>query len=533
MGFTWKSALGLLGLILLLAAAQLGASGAAAAWWAGALLAGAALIVWYLASAREEVKRLLTARSLRHGTNAVVLTAAVIGIVVLMNVIADQRHFRWDVTASGRHSLSPMTKEVLAGLEDDVRALVFTQEGDARGRRMVELLREYQFASPRFRYEVIDPNRHPSVANEYRIQLPNTVVFESGENRRTVESWDIFTSGNPQTGAAPEFRGEQAFTRALLEVTEGPAGSVVFLTGHGERNINLEYQQIRRQLEGEGYQVEERSLARQELTGDEAVVVLPGPRTDYAPEELQALAEYFESGGSLFIMLDAPNRGDALPNLAEWLAGYGVLVHDDIVVDPERALIFDPLTMVPELEFHRVTRDLMFERLEVLLPLARSLEVKRELPESVEANVFLRTSPAAWGSTQWEINPFEPVEGDRRGRLALGVAVTYAAEPLEPIDLGYGEQTPTPPSRMLIVGSGAWAINDFQARRGNRDLFLNGVNWLAGREHLISIRPHTEDVRFVFMTGAEGRFVFYTTVLILPALALLAGGVTWWRRRNL
>ena len=67
---------------------------------------------------------------------------------------------------------------------------------------------------------------------------------------------------------------------------------------------------------------------------------------------------------------------------------------------------------------------------------------------------------------------------------------------------------------------------------GNRDLFLNAVNWLAQQENLISIRPRDPEDRRVTLTARSGSScIFWLSILIIPGLILAAGVQTWWRRR--
>ncbi len=65
----------------------------------------------------------------------------------------------------------------------------------------------------------------------------------------------------------------------------------------------------------------------------------------------------------------------------------------------------------------------------------------------------------------------------------------------------------------------------------NADLLLNAINWLAGEEEYISIRPRATRGSRVTMTPQETRNVFYFSVLILPEALLLFGLAIWWRRR--
>ncbi|HMF61850.1 MAG TPA: hypothetical protein VK595_15830, partial [Vicinamibacterales bacterium] len=66
---------------------------------------------------------------------------------------------------------------------------------------------------------------------------------------------------------------------------------------------------------------------------------------------------------------------------------------------------------------------------------------------------------------------------------------------------------------------------------GNRDLFLNTINWLAQQENLISIRPREAGSSTLNMTADAAQRIFWLSVLIIPGLILAAGVQTWWRRR--
>jgi len=82
-----------------------------------------------------------------------------------------------------------------------------------------------------------------------------------------------------------------------------------------------------------------------------------------------------------------------------------------------------------------------------------------------------------------------------------------------------------------VFGDSDFAANGVLGIPGNRDLFLNAVNWLAQKETLIAIRPREAEDRRVTLTADQQRRAFYLSVLVIPCLAFVAGLVTWWRRR--
>jgi ABC-2 type transport system permease protein len=82
-----------------------------------------------------------------------------------------------------------------------------------------------------------------------------------------------------------------------------------------------------------------------------------------------------------------------------------------------------------------------------------------------------------------------------------------------------------------VFGDSDFAANGFLGVEGNSDLFLNAVNWLAGQDNLISVRPRDAADRRITMTPDRTRITVLFSVLFLPMLFIGAGIVTWWRRR--
>jgi ABC-type uncharacterized transport system involved in gliding motility auxiliary subunit len=170
-------------------------------------------------------------------------------------------------------------------------------------------------------------------------------------------------------------------------------------------------------------------------------------------------------------------------------------------------------------------------------PLARSMTPIEGGVNGHNAQPFVQTSKSSWGETNIKglVNrePAKQDPEDKPGPVTLAAAVSApaTAAPVPKPSPANGEAPKTPETRIAAFGDSDFASNGALGITGNRDLFLNTVNWLAQQENLISIRPHDPEDRRITLTADQERRIFYLTVLIVPGLILLAGVQTWWRRR--
>jgi hypothetical protein len=160
-------------------------------------------------------------------------------------------------------------------------------------------------------------------------------------------------------------------------------------------------------------------------------------------------------------------------------------------------------------------------------------------PSGRSPQTFIETSSAAWGET--DINAIveqKPVGADQgkdvMGPVPLGAAVSATA-PNAPAPAGGktpAADQPKPETRVAVIGDSDFASNSYLGIQGNRDLFMNTVNWLAQQENLISIRPHDADDRRLTMSAAAQRNMTWLSWIVIPAAIFGIGVLSWARRRR-
>ncbi len=462
-------------------------------------------------------------------------------LLVMVNYFGAKYYKRFDWTKSQLYSLSEKSLNVLKGLNRDVEFIVFlSPEQGELYQPTTELLARYGAASSRVKVKIVDAAKKPLEAQQLVQKYGVTttgVVVTSGEDKRVIDSNDLaeLDFRTMQTTGAPQmtgFKGEQLFTSAILQLSEGRKPRILFTTGHGERSLDdrstrglAGAQQL---LGSDNFEVEEwASLGKPAVPAGTDLVVIAGPTGSFVPPELNALSAYLNNGGRMLVMLDptpGPAAGSGLVDtgLEGWLARFGIQAGQNIVVDPSNPLpFFGPETIFSkEYGDHPVTRALAEGNLPVLLSVVRSM-APGSAP-GINVSELLRTSPEGWGET--DLANLDKVGRDPRD-LAGPVSIGTVAESASTAS---GKR----PMRLLAIGDSDFAANQLmQANEANVVLLSNALNWLVEREALLGIPPKkTEQVK---LTLTQGEFnVVRLVAVALPLLSVIAGVVVFYRRRR-
>jgi ABC-type uncharacterized transport system involved in gliding motility auxiliary subunit len=465
----------------------------------------------------------------------------ILALLAIVNYFGSKYYKRFDWTGSHIYSLSPKSRQVLRQLRNDVDVVVLMPPEQNLFEPTRELLQRYAAASPRIRLRVVDPEKNAALAETLARRFNITtagVVFASGKDRRVVDSSELgdFDFSGMQFGQQPEmtgYKGEQLFTSALLQLSEGRRPKILFTTGHGERSLDDNgprgLSSAREILGRDNFDIEEwASLGKAAVPDKTDLVVVAGPTSSFVQPELNALAAYLRAGGRLLVLLDPTLAGAKLVDtgLEGWLAGYGVKVDDDIVVDPANPLPFfgSETLFVKDYGDHPITKAMRSGNLPVLVSLARSIR-KAEPPPSPDLQVteLLRTSSQGWGETDLaHLDRVTKDDKDVPGPVSLGVAVEIK-----------GGASGARPARLVAYGDSDFAVNQLvRANVTNSMLLANSLNWLVERQGLLGIPPRrTERVRLSLTAGDLHR-VWWLALGVLPGLAIAAGVVVYRRRRR-
>ena len=467
------------------------------------VIAGVLLVLASFLMRAGDYRAIVTRRSTRYGVNTVVMVLLVLGVIGFVEALSAKHNARLDLTENRRNSLSPQTIQLLKSLKTDVNAVGFFRT-DQPGKRIAEdLLKQYaRYAGGKLTWKVVDPDREPALARRYAVESYGTIVLETKTKSEKVLDAE-----------------EEKLTNGLVKVTREGKRAIYIVQGHGEHEItNTEragFSEAKGALERSNYEVKPLALAREgKVPDDAAVVIVPGPRTDLFPPEIDALEGYLGKNGKLLVMVN-PFQNEAM---VKWLAKYGFELGNNLVVEPNpigRLFGIGPeVPIVQQYESHAITRDM--NGVTTLFPLTRSVATAKTPPQGVVLQPLARTSPQSWGETNRDAlqkGEAKPDPEDARGPLPVAAVATKDK------------------ARIVAYGTSNLASNQFLNLQGNRDFFLNTVSWLAEEEDQISIRPKEARSAPVFLSAQQGQAVFLLPVVVLPALVLAGGIVAVVRRR--
>ena len=195
----------------------------------------------------EEVKTAVQSQDMRKtktliGANVIFMILIVIAIFVFVSYINDRHYYRFDLTASGRYTLSAKTKKILKSLDQPVfitSLLVQNQDYRFYG-QIIDILEEYKYVTDKIKVTLLNPltdrTKITELAEKLKMDLEqlqlNSIIFKCGDKSKHVQQSEVIEREFPF-----KFKGEEVFTSAILNVTQEKQTTVYFVKGHGERDF--------------------------------------------------------------------------------------------------------------------------------------------------------------------------------------------------------------------------------------------------------------------------------------------------------
>lgn len=480
------------------------------------------------------------ARKFGTGFNVLVGIAAFLAIVVMANFLAARHYRRLSLSEDRVPPLAPVTLQVLAALTNTLNVTVFFDPDEALYTHILQLLKQYEIASPHVRVSVVNYITEPAKAEQIKAAAklgPNVkevIIFEMNGRHRVVRQGELseydtrdLLAGKSQTVKRKSFTGESYFTSAILTLIESRPLNAYYLVGHKEHDPETAstpagYGKLILLLRDNNMGASLLPLTgTNEVPADCSLLVVAGPLTPVHPNEIEKLNRYLNRGGrALFLLPVGSNHG-----LEEFLGQWGVELRDDVVRDAAGDRTDSHLTL-KIFGDHEIVRPFGITQNGLILPRARSITPRPggqgQGSDAPQVRVLVSTSEI--GESIADYRPgarFDP-RRDRRGAIPVAVAIERGG--LRSVEGGS--------TRMVVVGDSDFLDNRVIDHSINRDFVGNAINWLVDRPRLVGIAPQPMRELIFSMTDSQARSMRLILLAAVPGGILAFGLLVWFRRQS-
>lgn len=497
----------------------------------------------------EKMKKLFHTTGTTHGMYSVGLTAVVIAIVVVVNLIVGQlpeQYLNIDVSNTKIYEITDTTRDFLKDMDKKVtfKVLAVKEEADER---IQTFLSKYASLSKNISVEWIDPVLHPSALQEYDAAENSIIISCEETDKTTTVTFDkivvVDYSSYYYTGSISEseFDGEGQLTSAINYVTSDAGKQIYRTAGHGETMLPTTVTEL---MDKNNYTVSEWNLLmNQDIPEDCDLLLMNAPVNDLTEEEKDAVLSYLADGGKMMLLLGDTNSTD-LPNLAAVMKEYGMEAADGYIADVQRCYQGNAFYIFPMLNVSGdMAKGLASEM--VLLINAHGLNLVDPARDTIATTSFMTTSNGGAAVTE---------ESQTEGTYTLGAVATEAVNDTESADsekkeaddadsdsdndLSSDDESDTSDAdkketRLTVISSANMIdsqLTEMFTTLENTTLFMNAVTANFDGVENLSIEPKSLAVQYntIQYVGLLSLFAIFG----IPLLILAGGFSVWFKRRK-
>jgi hypothetical protein len=475
------------------------------------------------------------------GVNVLIQILTMIFILGGINYIAFKHFKRWDLSRDQKYALSDQTKQLLQSLQKPVKLYVFFSPdprlpGGEVFPDLQALLKEYQYAANgKVEVENIDPykslSRAQALMAQYKFGNENVVIVDYLGHSKLVNAADMaeYDNAGEMYGQPPKlkgFKGEQALTSAILEVSEEKQNKIYLVGGKGGPELNSDsLSAFKAYMERQNLKLDTLTLMNVEKIPDDAkILMLIGAKYDLTDRELKLLKDYWDKQGRILVALD-PNGHT--PKLAAFLRDAGITPQDDRVL---RTMALGPMTgIVRDVAGIFSDSSPVTKRLKgvdtMFMGQTQSLAVSQA--PAVHTDSLVTAGDGYWGETKYQDMESTGVSYDPKEDISAPLTLAASAEKGGVIDTSVNVDT----SRLVVIGNSTFVTNE-ALTEANVDFVLADLNWLLNREELIGIAPKVEQQFSLNLTDLQMGRIELLVMLVMPIAVAMVGGFVWAQRRR-
>ena len=490
---------------------------------------------------KGKFKKFMKSRKAKHGTVAMAITALVIVMVIVLNIIIGLLVNRFpdlelDLTSNNSFALQDDTIDYVSHLNNDVTVYILMEKDkfESQGTYFVQaqkmLNKMASKSDGKIKIKYVDLTSNPSFTSNYpnvdwqSSSANNIVLVESGKQYKVLTLTDCFeydeqTYNYYGTYSFTGTKIEQAVVTAILNVTTDDKVVVDMIKGNNEQD----YSSLKSLLENNAYQVNEVSLATGDFDKDAKVAIMYAPSVDLDEKIVEKLSTWLSNDGKYgrsLIYVPTADMGE-MPNLDDFLKEWGMSIDRGYVFETdETALVNASSPYAFTVSYGDYYKDnLKNSKIPVVVSESHAVNITDENT----AHALLKTTDKAG---------VLPIDADKSWNYKdaiTGNGENVAAE-------GVMTNEDKKSSRVVVFGSYVMFSDTIMQYNSfnNSAYFMNVINTIADKEDVgITIESKSIDNTELGITDvATQNTMLVVFVIVIPIAILVAGFVFWLRRRN-
>ena len=215
-------------------------------------------------------------KKFKYGGYATLLTAFVLAILIIVNLVVGQIPFKIDLTENRLFSLSDQTDTILKNLDQEIQIIGLYKTG-SEDKVFDEILQKYRRKNKNITITYVDPVKNPTFSSKYTKDgttlRDGSYIVECGDRFKVIDYYDIFNVRTDQYGntRAESLALEERVTSAIQYVTAEELPVVYLLEGHMEQSLPYD---LRKKMELENYEIKNLSLLTEDEVPSDAAILM-------------------------------------------------------------------------------------------------------------------------------------------------------------------------------------------------------------------------------------------------------------------
>lgn len=449
-----------------------------------------------------------------------------------------------DVTANKIYTLSDGSKEALKDINQDIKIYIF---GIDENNSVVGLIKQYCSVNDKITYEMLSKESNLAKVQEFELEDGySIIVIESGESKKIIDASTEFQTYDYTTYEQVDVT-EQTLTNSILSLVNENKPKVYFTEGHSEFGSD-ELGVLMTYLNNEAIETSNIDLATTGAVPEDCdVLAIMSPSSDFFENEVQAVVDYINRGGNLFITRDVLSQDAQLLNFAQILAYYGVNVENGYILERDSKVAQSnyPFIFKPQIsETNSITSEIYSDSYMLLAYAEKINFASSEELENLKVTYepLLETSDTALFVTDFASDAETAASTAQSGKFTIAADITKTISETSQTDENGEEKNNSIKSQLVLCANGRfmtdYIISEISNQYpisyvgSNKDFGINAISVLAKKENGLKIRKDMAGTSYVFSASAKQNTVVLGIIFSVPVLIIIAGIIVGKHRKK-